>query len=138
MDCMQAPSQQTSTQGNCTVVARVCGHELMLCTSLSLGSPPTGTLPPEWGYPKEGHESQYPSAFPSLARLAIEGNNISGAAKNSAAWTELCNPQPGLRHQAMPAPRGRTGCRAPRRALMASPYPVHSHTHPVPPPCRAF
>lgn len=85
MDCMQAPSQQTSTQGNCTVVARVCGHGLMLCTSLSLGSPPAGTLPPEWGYPKEGHESQYPSAFPSLARLAIEGNNISGAAKNSAA-----------------------------------------------------
>ncbi len=49
---------------------------------------PTGTLPPEWGYPKEGHESEYPSAFPSLARLAIEGNNISGALSqvHSVCW----------------------------------------------------
>ena len=48
---------------------------------------PTGTLPPEWGYPKEGHESEYPSAFPSLARLAIEGNNISGA-EAEVHWEE--------------------------------------------------
>ena len=32
-----------------------------------------------WGDPVPLHEGAYPSAFPSLARLAIEGNNITCA-----------------------------------------------------------
>ncbi|KAL4428440.1 hypothetical protein ABPG75_002529 [Micractinium tetrahymenae] len=35
-------------------------------------------LPVDWGLPMANHESEYPSHFPSLARLAIEGNNITG------------------------------------------------------------
>jgi hypothetical protein len=38
----------------------------------------SGTLPVEWGEPKAGHAQAYPSAFPSLQLLALEGNNLSG------------------------------------------------------------
>lgn len=41
----------------------------------------SGILPMQWGLPREGHEAQYPSGLPSLARLALEGNNISGPAE---------------------------------------------------------
>jgi hypothetical protein len=38
----------------------------------------SGPLPAEWGEPKAGHAQVYPSAFPALERLALEGNNLSG------------------------------------------------------------
>ena len=59
-------------------------------------------LPVEWGLPRAGHEAAYPSAFPSLERLALEGNNLSGpadpwprGAANTFAPGFLCTGEPG-------------------------------------------
>lgn len=62
----------------------------------------SGPLPAEWGEPKAGHAQVYPSAFPALERLALEGNNLSGpgdpwprGAANTFAPSFYCTAMPG-------------------------------------------